>query len=84
MRFHSPQLHLPAQMLSVDLTHVGDKEGIFLAGLTDVGIDALYSLHQSILCQYFSNISPVVGVTKAIFIQHVVLSTERSLLSFFR
>ena len=31
---------LPAAMLAVDFTEVGDKEGIFLTGLAKVGVDS--------------------------------------------
>ena len=34
------QVHLPAEMLAVDLAHVGNKEGFFLSSFAGIDIDA--------------------------------------------
>lgn len=40
------QVLLPAQMLAVHVTHVGNEEGIFVASLTGVFVNVLYALLQ--------------------------------------
>ena len=40
------QVFLPAQMLAVDVAHVGNKESIFVARLASVLVNVLYALLQ--------------------------------------
>lgn len=38
---------LPAQVLAVDVAHVGDEESVLFAGLASIFVDALHTLLQS-------------------------------------
>ena len=49
MRLHSLQVHLPAEMLAIDLAHVGDEEGFLFACLASIGVDAADAIFQGIL-----------------------------------
>jgi hypothetical protein len=46
--FDSGQMTLPSHVLSIDLAEISDEEGVFLARLADIMIDAFNPLLQSI------------------------------------
>lgn len=45
------QVHLPAEVLAVDLTEVGHKEGVLLSGLAVLVVNALHALAEGIANQ---------------------------------
>lgn len=66
MRFHPLELHLPAQVLSIDLAHISDEECILLSGFTGISVDAFHSLFQNILGQDPASVRSITNVLIAI------------------
>jgi hypothetical protein len=46
VRLNALQMVLPAQVLAIDITHVGDEKSIFVASLARVVVDVLHPLLQ--------------------------------------
>lgn len=64
----SLQIHLPAEMLTVNVPHISHKEGIFLSRVADVSVDPVDTLIQYILRKVLSVFfAMVTAVTDAQF-----------------
>ena len=72
VRLDPLEVHLPAEVLAVDLAHVGDEEGILLAGLAGISVNALHARLHSIVDQ-------LLGVRT---VEAMMISLDHSFLSF--
>ena len=47
------EIHLPAQVLAINLTHIHYEEGILFTGSASIGVDTLDTLPEHVLRQLF-------------------------------
>ena len=55
VRLDTLEILLPAQVLAVDVSHVGDEKSILVAGLARVFIDVLHALLQGVANHLLGN-----------------------------
>lgn len=55
VRLDTLEILLPTQVLTVDLAHIGDEEGILITGVAGVVVDALDALLQGTTNHLLSN-----------------------------
>lgn len=65
---HTSEVLLPAEVLAVDLAHVGDEESILISGLARVLINALDALLQGLTNHLLGNRLPAVDILDVLMI----------------
>ena len=77
MGLHSLQVHLPAEMLAVDLAHVGDEEGFLLASLAGIGVDAANVFLQGIVDDCLCILVAIKSIAIVMDMVQIVLQNNR-------
>ena len=72
VRDDTTQMFLPAQVLAVDVSKVGDEEGVFITGLAVIGVDGLHMLLQRRADHFFGKLNAILSMLFSRFTVEVI------------
>lgn len=72
VRDDTAQVFLPAQVLAVDISKVGDEEGVFITSLAVIGVDGLHMLLQRRADHFFGKLNAILSMLFSRFTVEVI------------